>query len=289
MNAHDLLTASDAANTEADRLFKACRPDEAVARLSTFLAEYRDRLPPCELLRVGANLAAFERGRGDYRRALRIHREAAALADACHATDPDRCGMFYNGLGLTWLALLGEDPEADDRAIESFTAASFYYSAAGEHRKFAFAENNLAVVHAEAGRVEQAMEHAVNALGSCPTDEVVRGQVDDTLALIALAAGDAARALDFAHASVERLRGVGQLNILIKSVQTSVRAGRAYLRELEERRIREVFDACGWSLTRAFPLLAFNSRQALELHLKRHFPRLYEERRNRSVASPDGA
>lgn len=273
-------TASDVANAEADALFKACRFDEAVRLLSTFLDETPD-LPPAEELRAKANLAAFERGRGDYRRALEIHKEAAPLLDVCHRDDPKRCGMFSNGLGLTYLRLMRDDPKAEDLAIYWFTAASAYYEAADEWGLKRDVENNLAVVHAEAGRAARAREHLANVFGCGPIDEAVRGQVEDTQALIALAEGDVMRARAFARASVERLEGVGDLRILTCSERTLVRVERAYLRELEERAVRGVLDACEWNLTRAARCLGFNSREAFKNELRRKFPRLDDERRAR--------
>ena len=283
--AHDLLTASDATNKEADEHFRACRPDEGVRLLEAFLAGHRDALPPEELLRTHANIAAYERARGDFRKALRVHLDVAALADACHHISPRRCGQFHNGLGLTYLALFDEDPTYDDRAIESFTAAGYYYNKAGAYDMVAAAENNLAAVHVRAGRVKEALAHLANAYGSCKAHgEAMLGQFEDTRAQIALAAGDPHLAREVARISVARLEGVGQLNILIKSQKTLARAERACLSELEGRRIREVLDACRWNLTHAAAALGL-SRQAFKLHLKRKFPGLDRERRNKSVSS----
>ncbi|MCA1615032.1 MAG: hypothetical protein LC795_15550 [Acidobacteria bacterium] len=165
----------------------------------------------------------------------------------------------------------------------SFDGASVCYEAAGDWRKKADVENNLAVLHAEAGRVEQAMEHVALALGSCPADEEVAAQVEDTRAIIALAAGDAGLAVDFAYSSVTRLRRLDNADLLVRSAQTLVRAGRAYHAELEEARLRAVLVACEWNLKRAARPLGFNSREALTNHIMRKFPRLDAERRNRTV------
>lgn len=272
-------TASDVANAEADALFKACRFDEAVRLLSTFLDETPD-LPPAERLRAKANLAAFERGRGDYRRALEIHKEAAPLVDACYRTDPKRCGMFSNGLGLTYLRLMRDDPKAEDLAIHWFTSASVYYEAADEWGLKRDVENNLAVLHAEAGRAARAREHLANVFGCGPIDEAVRGQVEDTQALIALAEGDAKKARAFARASVERLERVGELRILRRSQETLARVEQVLLRETEERAVREVLDGCGWNITRAARCLGM-SREAFKHELRRKYPRLDEERLSR--------
>ena len=272
-------TLTDQANADALALRKACRFEEAAARLLAFL-DAGHPLTAVEQLRTRNNLAMLARDRGLYRAALSIHSEAEPYADACR--DPLVRGKFHNGRALTHQKL--GDPDA---AILEFTAAAYHHEKAGAHRERADIENNLAVILVEAGRVAEAMEHLALALGSC-ADEAVRAQYEDTRALIALAAGDGRTALEFSYASVERLRRVGDAPLLAQSARTLVRAGRAYLRELEERRVRETLEACEWSLTRAYPCLGFNSRQALENHLKRNFPRLDEERRNKSVASPDG-
>jgi tetratricopeptide (TPR) repeat protein len=197
--------------------------------------------------------------------------------------------MFCNGLGLTYLKLMPEDPDAGDRAIESFTAASVFYEAAGQWRMKAHVENNLAVVHAEAGRVDAALEHVALALRSCPADEEVLAQVEDTRALIALAAGDAERALEHSRAAEARARRVGNLRLVAMCVKTSRRAEDAYLHAMEEASLRAMLDACGWNLTRAARCLGFNSLHAFKNHLRRKFPRLDAERLNKRVQSKPGA
>ena len=273
---HTAATPTDRANAEAVRLWGACRYEEAARLLEDFLAAGR-RLTAVEQLRTRNNLAMFARARGDFEGAARIHAEAEPFADACR--DPLVRGKFHNGRALTHMNL-----GRPDEAIIEFTAASVYHEQAGEWALKREVENNLAVLHAEAGRVGEALEHVALALRSGPADEAARAQMEDTRALVALAAGDARAALDFSNSSVRRLLALDEPRLLAASVKTSVRAGGAYLRIEEEKSIRAVLTSCGWSLTRAYPLLGFNSRQALQHHLRRHFARLYAERRNRSVA-----
>lgn len=275
-------TITDRAIGEAVRLWTACRYDEAARHLEEFLAAGHD-LDDEELVRARNNLAMVERARGRYREALAIHLDTAHLAFAPSRVSALVRGKSHNGLALT-RQHLGEP----DAAIIEFTAASHYYTEAGEYRLAADVENNLAVLHAEAGRADKAMEHAANALGSCPADETVRAQVEDTLALVELAAGRPEIAIDFAHSSIRTLRRLGNERLLVESTKTLVRAGRAYLRELEERSIRETLDACGWNLTRAARCLRM-SREAFKHHLRRRFPRLDAERRHRTVPATDGA
>lgn len=275
-HAAEAVTPTDRANADAVRLWSACRYEEAAAALRAFLGAGH-ALTAAEQLRTRNNLAMFARARGRYAEALRIHAEAEPFADACR--DPLVRGKFHNGRALTHQNL-GQP----DAAIIEFTAASIFHEQAGEWRAKREVENNLAVLHAEAGRAREAMEHVALALGSGPVDEAVLAQIEDTRALISLAAGDARAALDFSNTSVRRLLALDEPRLLAASVKTSVRAGGAFLRIEEEKSLRAVLSDCGWSLTRAHAALGFNSRQALELHLKRNFPRLDEERRNRSVA-----
>jgi tetratricopeptide (TPR) repeat protein len=274
---HTVLTPTDTANAEALKLWDECHFEEAAAHLEAFLEAAHD-LTPVEQLRTRNNRAMFARARRDFREALRIHNEAEPFADAC--ADPLVRGKFHNGRALT-RQNLGDR----DEAIIEFTAASIYYQEAREHGLVADVENNLAVLHAEAGRPAEAMEHLAVALGSCPPGEAGLAQYEDTRALIALAAGDARAALEFSNSSVGRLLPLGDNRLIVESVRTSVRAGRAFLHDQEEAHVRETLGACRWNLTRAAHRLGFNSRQALENHLRRNFPALDEERRNRSVAS----
>jgi tetratricopeptide (TPR) repeat protein len=276
-------TATDRANAEALEHWRRRRSEEASALLDAHLAAGH-ALTAAEQLRTRNNLAMFARERGDYAEALRVHDEAEGFADACRGTDPLLAGRFHKGRANTHQAL--GDPDA---AIIEFTAASYYYEAAGAWRLKADVENDLAVLHAEAGRIEEALEHLAVALGSLPPDEEALATYEDTRALIALAEGSAERAIDFSYSSVTRLRRLGDDRLLVRSVKTSVRAGRAFLLEQEERRIRETLEACKWNLTRAARCLNFNSLQAFKNHLRRKFPRLDAERLNKSVQSPGGA
>jgi tetratricopeptide (TPR) repeat protein len=283
------LTATAAAVAEAVEKFDACRPDEAIARLERHAAE-AGPLSPEETLWVSNNLAAFARQLGRLDEARRIHKEAARLADD-ERIDPRRRGQFHNGYAATLFAL-GEprrDTELLRAAIIEYTAASYYYEVALEYRLRALAENNLALVKAMLGCFDEALRHVVTALGSCPGNDEVLTQVEDTQAVIALEAGRPEEALSAARAAERHARRLGNKRLIEMCLKTSRRAEAACLRELEERRIRGVLEACEWSLTRAFPCLGFNSREALTNHLKRHFPRLEAERRNRSVTSSDGA
>jgi hypothetical protein len=281
-------TVSDAANAEADAHFKACRPDEAVRVLDEFL-DAGHALPAEELLRTRSNLATYELRRGNAARALEALRAASSLVDECRRTAPKMCGRFANALGATYLELKGDVADAEDLAIYWFTAASVFYEAAYEKRLQADVENNLAMVHVRARRVRRAMEHAANlmgiAVGSRPADEAVLAQYEDTRAQIALAEGDARRALDLANSSVRRLLNLNEPRLFKMSVETSMLAENAYLLDEEGKRIREVLDASDWNLTRAAHCLGFNSLQAFKHHLRRRFPSLEAERVNRSVQS----
>jgi tetratricopeptide (TPR) repeat protein len=276
---HTAATPTDRAIAAAVALWKDCRHAEAVASLRAYLAAGPD-LTAVERQRLLSNVGMIERARGRLDESLEAYLEAARL-DAV-SRDPLVNGKCYNGLAATRLAL-GDG----DGAIEGFTAASVYYEQAGAWDLKRDVENNLAVLHAEAGRPAEAMEHVARALGSGPLSDKVRAQIEDTRALVALAAGDARAALDLSNSSVSRLLRLDEPRLLAASVRTSVRAGGAFLRIEEEASLRAVLADCGWSLTRAAGVLGFNSREALTQHLKRHFPRLVEERRNRSVTSSD--
>jgi tetratricopeptide (TPR) repeat protein len=270
---HNTL-AAEAVRLAAVDHWKKCRYDEAFTLLDDFL-KAKHVLVPEQELRMRSNLAMYERARGRFAEALHIHLDAYPLARLCR--DPSVCGNFYHGLAVTKL-YLGDI----DGALIEFTGASACYEDAGEGRLRADVENNLAVLHAEAGRVEDALHHLALALGSCP-DEAIRAQVDDTRALVELARHNPWGAVQSCVLSLCRLFNLDEPRLVTKSARTLVRAAREWGEADEAERIHDALRESGWNVTRAARRLGFNSRQALQNHLRRNFPAINEERRRRGT------
>src|ERR1043165_467824 len=154
----------------ATELHEAARDADACDLLYGFLAA-QPVLTPEEELRVKAHLAMDERGRGRFSVARELHRGAAHLADV--SRDAHLNAKYHNGYAVT-LQHFGER----DAARVQFAAASHFYDEAGEHRKRALVENNLAVLELEAGRFEAALNHVATALGTS-SDELIVAQVED--------------------------------------------------------------------------------------------------------------
>jgi tetratricopeptide (TPR) repeat protein len=278
-NTHPTKTAAIIA--EAVELFDACRHEEAIARLNRYRAE-AGCLTPEDTLAVNNNLATFWYELNRFDEALRIHRESAPLADD-ENIDPRRRGQFHNGYATT-LHALGDH----DGALIEFAGASVRYNEAGEHRLRANVHNNIAVVLTELGRFDEALDHLARSLGSCPADEAVITQVEDTHALVALAQGDPERAVDISRKAEARARRLGNERLIRMCLKTSMRAEAAVLHAEEAKDILAALERCGWNLTHVARAMHYNSREAFKHRLRRHFPEIDELRRNRIVPVKKG-
>jgi tetratricopeptide (TPR) repeat protein len=285
----DMNTMTDTHTTtaevvaEAEELRRARLYEAAIDLLNKYRAR-TEPLPSEDALWVSNNVAVNQRRRGRYDEALREHMGVAALADD-ESIDPRRLAQYHNGYGITLDVLGGESRDAEllDRALVEYAAALYYYEEAGQHRLAANTENNIALVMAKLGRFEEALGHLARARVSCPADEAVRAQVEDTHALIAIEAGDRERAARFAIASVLRLLDLDEPDYLSKSMETLERAAAFWGRADKVARIRAVLESVNWNVTRAASILGYN-RMAFKNHLRRHFPEVDKERRNKSVS-----
>jgi tetratricopeptide (TPR) repeat protein len=267
-------------NTQAIELWRTERYDDACQVLRDLLAS-SPNLDGDALLRTRNNLAMCERGRGNYEEARRIHLESSALAEA--TTDLKLCGKFHHGLAVS-LQYLGEL----DLAMLEFTAALVWYERAGEEHLREDVENNIAVLLLQADHVDDAVAHLVRALCIRP-EPALLAQVEETLSQYCLAKGETAHALAAAAKSVTRLLELNEPRLLTKSASTLGRALAAWEHERETERIIAVLEECEWNITHAAQQLGMGSRQALQNHLRRHFPAINDERirRNNIIASQE--
>lgn len=282
--AHTIADAVETANTLAVEQWSRGEYDEGCRTLRKLLAKARGVAPDGQL-RTSVNLSLCERARGRNRAALKALLKVAHLAERRPGLTPAQLtlrGKFHNGLALCY-QYLGDM----DRARLEFTAASVYYEDAGEAQLRADVENNLSFLEQQAGNREQAVEHLKRAYEACPRPDAL-AVWQDTEARLALDEGDTLRALSISlRAGLDILKaGPEAQHLLDDNAPTIVTAVQRYMHEREAARILAALESTNWYIRGAAQLLGM-SRQALQNHVKRHFPDINRERlrRNTTVAS----
>ncbi|HUS11247.1 MAG TPA: helix-turn-helix domain-containing protein [Pyrinomonadaceae bacterium] len=159
--------------TEATRIFEQMEISEKVAEAQTDLAicywrlgafsEARVLFTHAEenarnaenKLRVLVNRSAVEISCGEFERALYLLDRASPLVEI--VSDRSATGRYHIQRALAFKKLGGV--ENLDRALIQYSAASLHLTEAGDSRYLAVVENNIALVHLELGRQEEALSH----------------------------------------------------------------------------------------------------------------------------------
>jgi len=157
-----------------------------------------------------------------YSDALRIHTENAPLVEA--SDNPALKGKFHNDLAAV-LGILGAAERREDytdRAILEYTAASFHFEQAGQHRHSACVESNLGTFCLDTGRFGEAHEHLMRARRLLVElkDTVHIAQVDETRARVFLTEDKNAEAERIAREAVRALETGGEQGILAEALTT---------------------------------------------------------------------
>ncbi|MGI9104933.1 MAG: response regulator [Pyrinomonadaceae bacterium] len=195
--------------------------DEARIMLKDALARLGDdesELRALALLRS----ALVERTSTRYCDALRIHNENAPLIEA--SDNHTLKGNFHSELAIV-LGILGAIEHREDytdRAILEYTAASFHFEQAGNHRHHACVESNLGTFCLDTGRFAEAHEHLIRArrLLVDLKDAVHLAQVDETHARVFLAQERNAEAERIVREAVRVLETGGEQQILAEALAT---------------------------------------------------------------------
>ena len=182
------------------------------------LSDDKNELRAVALLRS----AIVEKDAARYNDALRIHNENAPLVEA--SNDPSLKGKFHNELAIV-LGILGSAERREDytdQAILEYTAASFHFEQAGQHRHSACVESNLGTFCFDTRRFSEAHEHLMRArrLLVDLKDTVHIAQVDETRARVFLAEDKNAEAERIAREAVRALETGGEQGILAEALTT---------------------------------------------------------------------
>lgn len=188
--------------------------DDALLRLGDLNSEQR--------LRAFLNRALVETASKQYRKALRIHREAAPLFDASrnHALK----GKFHNvyAVVLKNLGLTEHRDDYLDQALIEFSAASFHFEQASHKRYHGVVENNLGFLFVHLRRFENAHQHLnrARAVAVGLKDRGLVAQFDDSRARAFIAQGQFSKAETIARSSVKALEEGDQLSMLAEALTT---------------------------------------------------------------------
>jgi tetratricopeptide (TPR) repeat protein len=195
-------------------------PDEARSLFSGLLADVRAGLvvsPDFELKLLVA-LAGTEAYRGTHVAAVGYLEEARALSADL---DDRRRGIILFSLANGYRG--AGDNEA---AIRHGSQALTLLRAAEAELEAAMLENNLALAYLAIGSTERASELVAEAqaIGRHHADDRLLAHLADTEAQVALASGDAERAIDLAATAIERADRAGATKAAIDAWTTLARA-----------------------------------------------------------------
>jgi tetratricopeptide (TPR) repeat protein/ActR/RegA family two-component response regulator len=195
--------------------------DEARVTLANALRHLSDQtsdLKASILIRSGM----IEATSGRFNQAFRFYDDAEAILEQS-ASDALR-GTFHNSRAalLTCLGTAENQEEFRDRALIEYTAASFHFEQAGNHRYLARVENNLGFLFFTLGRYKDAHQHLDRArhffFELKDTGSVA--QVDDTRARTLLAEGRLKEAERYARSAVKTLEKGDECSLLVEALTT---------------------------------------------------------------------
>jgi tetratricopeptide (TPR) repeat protein len=195
-------------------------PDEARGLLSALLAEVRAGLSvaPDFELRILVSLAATETYRGAHDAAVGYLEEARALSSDL---DDRRRGIL-----LLTLANGHRGNGDHEAAIRYGNQALTLLQSAQADREVAVLQNNLALAYLAIGSTDRAAELVAEAqaIGRHHADERLLAHLADTEAQVALAAGDAERAVVLAGIAIERAEAAQGSKATVDAWTTMARA-----------------------------------------------------------------
>lgn len=172
--------------------------------------------------RACIRLAYIERDAGRLHEALRIHREAKQVIEAC--SNDALKGMYHNEYALVCrrIAAAENKPELHDQALIEYAAASIHYEKAGNLRYQSAVENNQGFLLMKLRRYTGAHAHVDRALEIAARlkDREFTGQFLDTKAQILIEQKRYKDAVQIARKSVETLKGGEQKALLVASLTT---------------------------------------------------------------------
>ncbi len=197
--------------------------DEARITLQNALAHFSaiDAEPKARALIM---LAIVEISAHHYEQALEYLTQASPLVNACR--NPALKGRFHHQYGLAQRKLADQTgPERErflDRALMSYTEASYYYEQAGHDRFRAGIENNIGYICYTLAQFEAAHEHLDRAyeLFVELTDKVRAAQVDDTRASVFVAQSRYGEAEQAITRALDILEEGDEQALLIESLLT---------------------------------------------------------------------